>query len=62
MVLLATYAVLSCAWIAASGFLTQQDAVMLDLDGFVAETNATNIFCVRRFVSQSYVASTDVQG
>jgi len=24
------------------------DALMLDLDGFVAETNATNVFCVKR--------------
>lgn len=26
------------------------DAIMLDLEGFVSETNATNLFCVRKWV------------
>ena len=27
----------------------RKDALMLDVDGFVCETNATNVFCVREF-------------
>ncbi len=27
---------------------------MLDLEGFVSETNATNVFCVHQFVLISY--------